>query len=63
VFNKIDLVPDAEVRMRRIVRTLRWTGRCFAVSALSGAGCREVSAAAHRFLSTGEKPELRASRA
>jgi GTPase len=63
VFNKTDLAPDAEVRIRRILRTLRWKGPWFAVSALSGAGCREVSAAAFRFLSGGKKPESRASRA
>jgi len=63
VFNKIDLVPDAEVRIRRILRALRWKGPWFAVSALSGAGCREACAAAHRFLSAGKNPESRASRA
>ena len=63
VFNKIDLVPDAEVRIHRILRALRWKGPWFAVSAIGGAGCREVCAAAHRFLSVGEKPESRASRA
>lgn len=63
VFNKIDLVPDAEVRIRRILRALRWKGAWFAVSALGGAGCREVCAAAQRYLSAGKTPESRASRA
>jgi GTP-binding protein len=63
VFNKIDLVTDADVRIRRILRALRWKGPWFAVSALTGAGCREASAAAYRFLSAGKKPESRASRA
>jgi GTP-binding protein len=63
VFNKIDLAPDAEVRIRRILRALRWKGPWFAVSALTGAGCREICAAAHRFLSAGKKPASRASRA
>jgi len=63
VFNKIDLAPDAEVRIRRTLRALRWKGPWFAVSALSGAGCREVCAAAQRFLSAGKEPESRASRA
>ena len=63
VFNKIDLVTDADVRIRGILRALRWKGPWFAVSALSGAGCREASAAAYRFLSAGKKPESRASRA
>ena len=63
LFNKIDLVPDAEVRIRRILRALRWKGPWFAVSALSGAGCRETSAAVHRFLNAGKKPASRATRA
>jgi GTP-binding protein len=50
VFNKIDLAPDAEARMRRILRALRWKGPWFAVSALTGKGCRELCNAAHRFL-------------
>jgi len=50
VFNKIDLVPDADARIARIIRALRWKGAWFKVSALSGAGCREVCIAAHRFL-------------
>lgn len=50
VFNKIDLTPDADARIARIVRALRWGGRWFKVSALSGEGCREVCNAAHQFL-------------
>jgi GTP-binding protein len=50
VFNKIDLVPDAEGRIEAVLRTLRWKRPWFAVSALSGAGCREVCRAAMQFL-------------
>ncbi len=50
VFNKIDLAPDADARIARILRVLRWGGRWFKVSALSGEGCREVCSAAHQFL-------------
>lgn len=50
VFNKIDLVPDADARIARIVRALRWKGNWFKVSALSGEGCRELCVAVHRFL-------------
>lgn len=52
VFNKIDLVPDADARVARIVRTLRWKGMWFKVSALSGAGCRELCIEVHRFLAS-----------
>jgi len=55
VFNKIDLAPDAEARIRRILRALRWKAPWFAVSALSGQGCREVCNAAQRFLAGGKQ--------
>jgi GTPase len=48
VFNKIDLAEDADARIARILRTLRWTRPWFKVSAISGAGCREVCAAVAR---------------
>jgi len=50
VFNKIDLLPDADARIARILRALRWRGSWFKISALSGSGCRELCVAAHRFL-------------
>jgi GTP-binding protein len=61
VFNKIDLVPDADARIARIVRALRWKGIWFKVSALSGTGCRELCLAAHRFLATGSGRTKRAA--
>ncbi len=44
VLNKLDLVPEAERGALRddIVTRLPWTGPVFAVSALTGEGCREV---------------------
>jgi len=52
VFNKIDALEasDADAGIRRILRRLRWKGPWFKVSALTGEGCREVCAAAQRFL-------------
>ncbi|MEJ2175264.1 MAG: GTPase ObgE [bacterium] len=52
VFNKTDLLDDsaAEARIRGVLRKLRWKGAWFKVSALTGKGCREVCAAAQRFL-------------
>ncbi|MEW5862948.1 MAG: GTPase ObgE [Pseudomonadota bacterium] len=60
VFNKADALPDAEARARALVRRLHWKGAWFVVSALTGAGCREVCAAAYRFLAA--TPEARAAR-
>src|SRR5512134_880537 len=56
VFNKADLAPDADARVARILRTLRWKGAWFKVSAISGAGCRELCNAAYRFLAQPAKP-------
>lgn len=52
VFNKADLLDDrtADARIRKLLRTLRWKGAWYKVSALTGDGCREVCAAAQRFL-------------
>jgi GTP-binding protein len=55
VFNKADLAPDADARIARILRSLRWKGHWFKVSAINGAGCRELCAAAYRFLAQGAK--------
>jgi GTP-binding protein len=50
VFNKADTAPDVDARIQAALRTLRWKGPWFKISALSGAGCRELSAAAYRFV-------------
>lgn len=61
VFNKTDLLDDraADERIRAVLRKLRWKGPWFKVSALTGEGCRELCAAAHRFL---QAPPARARR-
>jgi GTP-binding protein len=51
VFNKIDAVEDAGARIGRIVRSLRWKRPWFKISALTGAGCRELCQAVARELS------------
>jgi len=59
VFNKADLAPDAGARARAIVRALRWQAPWYLVSALTGAGCRKVCAAALEFLSKESRPKAR----
>jgi len=51
VFNKIDAVDDAKARAEKVVRALRWTRPCFAISALSGEGCETVTKAVAKELS------------
>jgi GTP-binding protein len=42
VFNKMDLAEDADQRIARIVKALRWKKPWFKVSAISGKGCDAV---------------------
>src|SRR3954469_9279733 len=42
VFNKIDLAEDADERIARVLRTLRWTRPWFKVAAINGKGCEQV---------------------
>ncbi len=63
VFNKADLAPDADVRIRKILRALRWKRSWYKVSALTGEGCREVCQAAYRFLASDAARPARARRA
>ena len=45
VLNKLDLIPDDKERDKRIkdvVKRLRWKGPVFMISAISGAGCRDL---------------------
>jgi len=50
VFNKIDMAPEADERIARIVRRLRWKRPWFKVSALTGEGCAKVCQAVAREL-------------
>ena len=50
VFNKIDLAGDADERIARVLRTLRWKRPWFKVSALTGKGCPELCWAVAREL-------------
>jgi GTP-binding protein len=51
VFNKIDAVEDAEARIQKALRALRWKRPWFKVSALTGEGCINVTKAVARELS------------
>ena len=55
VFNKADMVQDAARRAGSIVRSLRWKGPWFVISALDGSGCKEVCNEAFHFLSKMKK--------
>ena len=52
VLNKLDLVPEEEraVRVKAFVKSYRWKGPVFAVAAVNGEGCREVTFAIQDWL-------------
>ena len=62
VFNKTDLVSDADQRIRKILRALRWTRPSFKISALTGEGCRAVCAEAYHFVTAGKENASRPRR-
>ena len=43
VLNKIDMLEDSAARTESFVRELGWEGRCFAISAIKGAGSKELT--------------------
>ncbi|MCG6870791.1 MAG: GTPase ObgE [Gammaproteobacteria bacterium] len=57
VINKIDLAPDSEAQAEAVRTALDWSGPLFCISALSGAGCRELSYAIMQHLERGEEEE------
>jgi GTPase len=54
VLNKMDMLPagEREAACARILKKLRWRGRHFSVSALTGEGCKELTSAVMQFLET-----------
>jgi len=55
VFNKVDLLPaeEREEICRKFLRNLRWKGKSFAVSAITGEGCKELTYAIMDYLDQG----------
>ncbi|MFA7349277.1 MAG: GTPase ObgE, partial [Methylotenera sp.] len=43
VLNKIDMLPDAQQVVEKFVKDYGWKGRVFAISAISGIGCKELT--------------------
>jgi GTP-binding protein len=56
VFNKSDLAEDADERIRKILRRLRWKGPWFKISAATSEGCTPLCRAAYEHLSTLDAP-------
>jgi GTP-binding protein len=43
VLNKVDMLEDAQARTEEFVKEYGWEGRVFAISAINGGGCRELT--------------------
>jgi GTPase len=41
--NKIDMLPDSADKVAEFVQAYGWQGRVFAISAISGTGCKELT--------------------
>jgi len=50
IFNKIDLDPAHDARIAKFLKSMRWKGPWFKVSAIKGDGCMEVCHKAAKFL-------------
>src|SRR5205085_12075562 len=52
VLNKIDRLPPElrDAARTKLTRALRWRGPCYAISALTGEGCRELTYAVMKLL-------------
>jgi len=61
VLNKIDLLPPAEraAAAARFLKALRWRGRSFLISAITGEGCRELAGAVMTHLESLQAEEAR----
>ncbi len=58
VFNKADLAADAadaDARVQRILRALRWKKPWFLISAINGKGCKQLSGQIYEFISKIDK--------
>ena len=57
VLNKIDMLDDQSGRIARFVAQYDWKGPVFAISALTGAGCRELVYAIYAHIESLRHPE------
>jgi len=58
VLNKLDLVPEDErvARVKAFVKSYRWKGPVFAIAAVNGDGCRELTFAVQAWLDAHPAP-------
>lgn len=42
ILNKVDMLENSAEKVAEFVKTYGWQGKCFAISAINGAGCKEL---------------------
>lgn len=52
VLNKVDMLENPSEHVEKFVKEYGWKGRCFAISAISGIGCKELTYAIMEHLET-----------
>ena len=52
VLNKVDMLAEPQQHVDKFVREFGWQDRCFAISAINGIGCRELTYAIMEHLET-----------
>jgi len=57
VLNKVDMLAEPQQHVDKFVREFGWQGRCFAISAISGTGCKELTYAIMEHLENTKKLE------
>lgn len=59
VLNKVDMLSDSERdrMLKKLIRGVRWTGRHFEISALTGEGCKELTYAIMQHLESARSEE------
>jgi len=60
VLNKLDMVQDADQVVKQFVKEYGWKGPVFAISAISGAGCKELTYAIMAHIEEAKRAALEA---
>ncbi|HSH97348.1 MAG: Obg family GTPase CgtA [Methylophilaceae bacterium] len=58
VLNKVDMLADVSDKVKAFVKEFGWKGRVFAISAISGIGCKELTYAIMEHLEQNRDAEL-----
>jgi GTP-binding protein len=63
ILNKIDMLPDSAQVVKKFVKDYGWKGPVFAISAISGIGCKELTYAIMEHIEESKRLALEAEEA